>query len=359
MSFASSSGSGSVGIGVVPGQVQDRVGKRAAVLAIHLAHPVEDPGHDPDVGLRFARRVGRLPVPLQPARRIDQRAVLLGEAGRRQLEHFGLDARRIGRILRPEILPEPRGLGVERIHRDEEFQLAQRLADLAPVRERLQRIEALADVAVHLAVRHHLEGFDDVVERNVEFRQPVVGPVVVGARGVAIDRLLEADEELAIVLPVARLARTQRLELPRLHVLFEGRLAVCRQRRDSRVSGSTAGRYRSAPECSNDRAGRSSRRPQRRYCPAAAGPSPWCGCSGSQPNAASSRARTGSSSPCRAPPCVANSSQTCRYLSCGVPQMRDTISGVYRSTCLRSKLMTQRGFCHVSSTLAKPCSSSS
>ncbi len=38
-----------------------------------------------------------------------------------------------------------------------------RPSDLAPVRESLQRIEALADVAVHLAVRHHLEGSDDVV----------------------------------------------------------------------------------------------------------------------------------------------------------------------------------------------------
>ena len=61
-------------------------------------------------------------------------------------------------ILRAEILPEARGLGVQRIHHDEEFQLAQRGADLALVGERLQRVEALADVAVHLAVRHHLEG---------------------------------------------------------------------------------------------------------------------------------------------------------------------------------------------------------
>ena len=49
---------------------------------------------------------------------------------------------------------------------------------------------------------------------------------------------------------------------------------------------------------------------------------------------------------------LAKRSQTCRYLSCGVPLMRDTISGVYRSTCLRRRLITQRGFCHVSSTFA-------
>ena len=43
------------------------------------------------------------------------------------------------------------------------FSLLERAADLAPVGKRLQRVEALADVAVHLAVRHHLEGADDVV----------------------------------------------------------------------------------------------------------------------------------------------------------------------------------------------------
>ena len=139
-------------VGVVPGQVQDRVGECAAILAIHLAHPMENSRHDPDVALRFARWIGRLPMPLQPARRIDQRTVFLGEAGCRQLEDLGLDRSRIGRVLRAEILPEPRGLGVQRIHHDEEFQLAQAGADLALVRERLQRIEPLADVAIHLTV---------------------------------------------------------------------------------------------------------------------------------------------------------------------------------------------------------------
>ncbi len=74
----------------------------------------------------------RLPVPLQPARRVDQRAVLLGEAGRRELEDLGLDLRRIGRVLRAEVLPEPRRLGIQRIHHDEEFQLAQRARRLLP-----------------------------------------------------------------------------------------------------------------------------------------------------------------------------------------------------------------------------------
>ncbi len=213
-------------VGVVPGQVEDRIGEGAALLAVHLPDAVEDSRHDPDVGLRFARRIGRLPVPLHPAGRIDQGAGLLGKAGHRQLEDFGLDLGGFGGVLRAEILPEPRGLRVQGIHHDEELQLAQGAAGLAPVREGLQRIEALADIAVHLAGVHHVEGADDVVAYAFDLRQPVVGPVIVDAGCVAIDRLLETDEELPIVLQIADLAGAQRLVLPRRHVLLECGLAV-------------------------------------------------------------------------------------------------------------------------------------
>ena len=163
-----------------------------------------------------------LPVPLQPARRIGEAP---SSSAKQVVGSWNTSVAicRVGRILRPVILPEPRRLGFQRVHRDEEFQLAQRGADLALVRESLQRIEALADVAVHLALIHHLEGAQDVVVRHVELRQPVIGPVVVGGRGLPVHRLLEADEELPVVLPVAHLARSQRLELLRLHVIVERR----------------------------------------------------------------------------------------------------------------------------------------
>ena len=287
-------------VGVVPGQVQDRIGEGAALLAIHLPHPVEDPGHDIEVALSLARRFGRLPVPLQPTRGVHQRAVFLGEARRRKLEHLGLDAGRVGRVLRPEILPEMRGLGVQRVHHDQELQLAQPGADLAAVGEGLLRIEALADVAVHLAVVHHLERPQHVVHRHVELGQPVIGPVVVGARRVAVDRLLEADEELVVVLPVARLVGPQRLVRVRLGVVVERHMACRAAWPGSRASAPTSARRRSGPGCSSDRAGRSCRRRPRRCSPAATGPSPWCGCSANRSNAASSRVRTGWSSPCPA-----------------------------------------------------------
>src|SRR6185369_12863383 len=113
---------------------------------------MENARHNPDVGFGLARSFSRLPMPLQPACGIDQRAILFRETCRWQLEDFRLNARRIGRVLRPEILPESRCLRIERVHRDEVFELAQAAANLAAVREGLKRIEALADVAVHLPV---------------------------------------------------------------------------------------------------------------------------------------------------------------------------------------------------------------
>ena len=138
--------------------------------------------------------------------------------------------RRVGWIERADVFPEARRLGVERIHHDEIFELAQCAPDFHLLREGLQRIEALADVAVDLAMDHHLEGPDDVVHRQIELGQIVVSPVVFGRRGVAEHRLLEADEELAIVLPVAHLVGTQRLELPRAHVVVECLLLIFRHR---------------------------------------------------------------------------------------------------------------------------------
>ena len=38
-------------IGIVPGQIEDRIGKGAALLAVERAQPVEDARHDPDIAL--------------------------------------------------------------------------------------------------------------------------------------------------------------------------------------------------------------------------------------------------------------------------------------------------------------------
>ncbi len=99
----------------------------------------------------FARRFGALPVPLQPAAGVDQRAVLLGEAGGRQAEHLGLDLGRIDVVVLAVVLPELGGLGRQRIDDDQVLELGERAGRPSPCTGRRERVEALAEVAVDLA----------------------------------------------------------------------------------------------------------------------------------------------------------------------------------------------------------------
>ena len=90
-------------------------------------------------------------MPLQPARGVGERAVLLGEAGGRQAEDFGLDLRRVDVVVLAEVAPELGRLGGQRIGDDQEFQLRERQVELVLVGRRGQRIESLADEAGDLA----------------------------------------------------------------------------------------------------------------------------------------------------------------------------------------------------------------
>ena len=76
---------------VVPGKVQDRVGKGAALLPVQLPQLKENAGDDVGIGLGIPRRVGALVVPLQPSPAVGEGAVLLGEAGGGETDDFGLD----------------------------------------------------------------------------------------------------------------------------------------------------------------------------------------------------------------------------------------------------------------------------
>ena len=82
-----------VRIGVGPAQIEDRVGKRPALLLVERLQPQTDLRHDPGVVLGLARRRTARPMPLQPAARVGERPLVLGEAGRGQLDDLGLDLR--------------------------------------------------------------------------------------------------------------------------------------------------------------------------------------------------------------------------------------------------------------------------
>ena len=91
------------------------------------------PRHDLEVSARASPGgVRALPVPLQPAAGIDERAVFLGEAGGRQTEHLGLDLAGIDVVVLAEIRQNSRGLRRQRIHDDEELQLRERRGRSSP-----------------------------------------------------------------------------------------------------------------------------------------------------------------------------------------------------------------------------------
>ncbi len=82
------------------------------------------------------------------------------------------------------VFPEPCGLCVERVHRDEPLQVRQRLGVLVPVREGKKWVEALADVAIDLAGIHQLEHAKHIIGRHVELGEVIEGPVVVDPGGI-------------------------------------------------------------------------------------------------------------------------------------------------------------------------------
>ena len=77
-------------IGIVPGHARDLLGEGATLLAVQIAHGEEHAADDLLVGLRLARRIDRLPLPLHPARGVGERPVLLAEArGRQEIDLGG------------------------------------------------------------------------------------------------------------------------------------------------------------------------------------------------------------------------------------------------------------------------------
>ena len=115
------------GILVAPVQIEDRLGKRAALLLIERLEAQVELRHDPGIVLGFAGRRAAGPVPLQPAAGIGERA----RRPRRSRcvgssNHLGLDLRRVDVVVLAVVLPEPRRLRLQRIHDDEELELGER-----------------------------------------------------------------------------------------------------------------------------------------------------------------------------------------------------------------------------------------
>ena len=220
----------------MPAHLQQRLSPFTAFGAVHFAQAVVNPGQDLAVVSRFARGVLAFPVPLQPAARVGNGAVLFRKAGGRQAEHFGLNRGRIDIVRFPVVLPEGGGLGHQRIDNHHVLQLAQAANDFVLVREGGHRVEALADIPRDVALIHHVEILDDVVSL-IPLRQPLKAPVVLFLRRIAVEGFHQADVELRIIAPVVHLIRQRRFWRIGLKICFQIGLLFRRQRQVARQAG--------------------------------------------------------------------------------------------------------------------------
>ena len=179
------------------------------------------------------------PVPLQPATGVGDRAVLLGEAGRGQAEHGGLDLGRIHIVEFAVVLPERGGFGLQRIDHHQVFQLGQALAHLARGGGRGNHVEALDEVAVGLALGHLLDKGHHVVAA-IPLGQPVVAPLVLGGGVLSPHALEEADHELGGVFPEVHLVVHQGLGGALFQVIAQALLILVGQRQ---VAGQHGGQH--------------------------------------------------------------------------------------------------------------------
>ena len=136
---------GAVRVGVAPGDVQDLLGQGAAFLRVEIADGEVDPGEDLLVRLRLAGGIDRLPLPLQPAGRVGERPVLLGEIGGGEEEDLGLDLRRLGAAVFSRCSPEDGGLRLHVLDNDHPLQLGERRHHLLRVGPEPHRVHAEGD----------------------------------------------------------------------------------------------------------------------------------------------------------------------------------------------------------------------
>ncbi len=189
-----------VGIRVVPGQIQNRIRELAALLLIQLAHLQENARQNFLIELGVARRRNRRPLPLQPARRIDEGAVFFGESRAGQAIHLGLD---VLHLLRRDAgrLPEAAGLVGIDFADHQPVGFLQRVDVLLRIRPDGNAVHAERDQAFHLAAIHVVPDVRPGIFA-IHFGQIIVGPIVFLRGGIAVHGLQERNREFRRVRPI-------------------------------------------------------------------------------------------------------------------------------------------------------------
>ena len=184
-------------------------------FGVELAQLQEETRDDLLIAKRVAGRVECDVLPLGPSRGVDERPVLLREAGSRKEKDFRFDSggvRRRGVIFRREVfcLPEAGRFCFEAIGDDQPLQLRksrQHLRRVGPVRN---RIHAEGDQAFHLTGVHLVEDESPaVVVGLAELGKEVITETVLLRGLLAVVRLQETCDELGRVGPIVHGVRPQ------------------------------------------------------------------------------------------------------------------------------------------------------
>ncbi len=181
-------------IAVIPGQVEDRIGKLPALLLIQLADLQENLRQNRLIQARIAWTWDRHVLPLQPTGRVGEGPILLRKPGTRQSINRGLNLLHLlGRD--PGRSPEfARFVGID-FADDHKIRLLERIDVLFRVWADLDAIHPEGEEALDNSLVHVVpEEGPRVV--SIDFRQIVEGPVVLHVGRRAIERLEQADGEL-------------------------------------------------------------------------------------------------------------------------------------------------------------------
>ncbi len=189
-----------LGLRVGPAGVEDRIGELAPFFLIEIANLQEDLREDVLIEARVAGRRQRRVLPLQPARGIDERPILLGEARARQAIDRRRDLLHVVRARAGRAPELARLVGID-LADDEPVGLLQRVDVLARIRPDLHTVHAEREDALDVACVHLVPDLRPGVIA-IDLRQVVERPVVALLRRVAVHRFQKRDGEFWCVRPV-------------------------------------------------------------------------------------------------------------------------------------------------------------
>ena len=158
-------------------------------------------------------------MPLNDTARACERTRIFRKTGGRQSNHLSLDVLWLGVIRLTKVLPKLCRLCFERIDHHHVLQIRECFAKLILVWQSSQRIKALADKTINLALGHSLKVCEDVV-LTITLRQIVITEIVFLGRIIPVIGLHQAGIPFREVLREVHRARAERLRCADFQILL-------------------------------------------------------------------------------------------------------------------------------------------